>query len=634
MVVMAAAIGASTATGVVVGDGRGRPERDCHVGLAGYSPADLSPLGPKGNRTGIVCTDCDPACDLDAIDAPNGACTFRIAACVNQPGVAGCDPGPFTRVRARAKVRKRAALDLASGLPADGSSVCGAFQDFVVPMAKRGTKPGKGRVTLATRKPNDKDTFTFVCVPRPKGEPCPTTTSTTTTTTTVSPSTTLMHHHPYCPPGPCPPDPNVWRDPYCPPEPPCPPCVPPGPGDVRAVQFSTRPGTDSCGDRPWTPPKPPFGGEIRDCGDGKILDVGLGCLLFGAGQSVIPGGAMPDAAPNVYDVQMVCPRGRLLLQGGAGTNDRDCTLGVDEGIRYCANGMPGTDGSGACHADADCLPLCQDPAGGTCEAGETCTCANGGPTCTSDRNCWTGATLLLCVPRPKCFFGPPLPIGDGELSLCVQTTYRADPSGVADTIRGELSLSLPLSLRIHLTGTHFGQEQPCPACVDGTCDGGPNEGMACTGVGEAGSTHDCPPFAWQYLGQIDPTPGVLTTEGSMLPTDGSVAADGVLCPGQVVPGAFSDRDVCRIIAYGDVALGGFSGTPASITLGSAFCVPKTGNILLDGATSLPGPGLISLPGDVTLLPKGPDIDGSFPSVTALPPRQSGRPHRRRLPERP
>jgi hypothetical protein len=216
----------------------------------------------------------------------------------------------------------------------------------------------------------------------------------------------------------------------------------------------------------------------------------------------------------------------------------------------------------------------------------------------------------------------------------VQSVYQADSSGVANTIRGDMNLSLALSLRTHLTGRDFGQGQPCPACVGGVCDGGPNEGMACTGIGEAGSTHDCPPFGWQYLGPIDLTPGALRTDGGTLPADGSVSADGLLCPGQVRRGAFGDGGVCRVIVHGAPALGGFSGTPASITLGSAFCVPKTGNILLDGATSLPGPGLISLPGDVTLLPKGPDIDGSFPSVTALPPRQSGRPHRRRLPERP
>src|SRR5437867_264347 len=38
----------------------------------------------SGTDTEIRCTDCDPACDKDAVASPNGSCTFAIALCLNQ----------------------------------------------------------------------------------------------------------------------------------------------------------------------------------------------------------------------------------------------------------------------------------------------------------------------------------------------------------------------------------------------------------------------------------------------------------------------------------------------------------------------------------------------------------------------
>jgi hypothetical protein len=36
------------------------------------------------------------------------------------------------------------------------------------------------------------------------------------------------------------------------------------------------------------------------------------------------------------------------------------------------------------------------------------------------------------------------------------------------------------------------------------------------------------------------------------------------------------------------------------TLASVFCIPATGNFLIDGAANLPGPGATSLPGNLSL----------------------------------
>jgi hypothetical protein len=386
----------------------------------------------------------------------------------------------------------------------------------------------------------------------------------------------------------------------------CLPCVPPGPSDPTAVQFTTGIGTDFCGSVDLTPPPdPPYGGEVQDGTGTKISDLGLGCLYIGAGQSSLAGGATPDSAPNIYDIDLMCPDGTAILKGGPGTSSRDCTLGVDTNDRFCINGLPGTDDEGACTTDSDCRPICQDTMGGTCEMGETCSCANGAGSCANDQNCGTGSITLICVPKPKCFFGPPLPIRNpqnSQLSTCVQNVYKLDGTGVAGITNGTLDLSVPLSSRVYLTGTAFGETQPCPACVAGTCDGGPNQGMPCTGVGVPGSTHDCPPFGYQYLAPLDVTLSPLSTSGGTLPADGSLSPTGQFCPGQTTLGSFGVPEARKVVATGSPAAGGLSTTPAAATIASAFCIPKTGNILIDGSANLPGPGQTSLNGEAVLLP--------------------------------
>jgi hypothetical protein len=176
-------LGASPAEALLVGDGKGKPERDCYIALAGYSPEDLSPQG-------IVCTDCDPACDLDGVAEPNGSCTFSVAACINNADVAGCDPATRTPTKVKATAKSKAgAADLGSSFPGDLEPACSEPREFPVPV-KKGDKPGKGKVTLLAKKPTDKDRFTFVCNPRPEGEACPAPTTTSTIPTTTSTVTT------------------------------------------------------------------------------------------------------------------------------------------------------------------------------------------------------------------------------------------------------------------------------------------------------------------------------------------------------------------------------------------------------------------------------------------------------------
>jgi len=177
---------ASRAPAFVAGDGKGKPETDCLIGLDGVGAADLTPFG---RRKAVQCTDCNPACDHDGIDAPNQACTFRVGVCLNQPGIEGCLPQVLKKVKVAPKK-----LGVDAPLPDGDAAVCGDETTIVVPTKKKGKKRGKKKLRLLAKpegKGKDKDTFLFVCEPRPAGEACPPAAA-TTTSTMVSTSTTTV----------------------------------------------------------------------------------------------------------------------------------------------------------------------------------------------------------------------------------------------------------------------------------------------------------------------------------------------------------------------------------------------------------------------------------------------------------
>ena len=47
---------------------------------------------------------------------------------------------------------------------------------------------------------------------------------------------------------------------------------------------------------------------------------------------------------------------------------------------------------------------------------------------------------------------------------------------------------------------------------------------------------------------------------------------------------------------GSPVAGGLDTTPKAGTLASAFCIPTTGSVVIDGAANLPGPGGTTLGG--------------------------------------
>src|SRR5262249_15383515 len=127
--------------------------------------------------------------------------------------------------------------------------------------------------------------------------------------------------------------------------------------------------------------------------------------------------------------------------------------------------------------------------------------------------------------------------------------------------------------------------EPCPLC-DGTghCDASAvNAGAACTPNADTRQSHDCQPSG------IPLSPFAVDLTGLTTGTSSRTDAGGMLCSGQGAPGALGDPAVRTIAASGSVS----GGVPA--VLASVFCIPATGNALIDAAVGLPGPGAITLP---------------------------------------
>jgi hypothetical protein len=169
----------------------------------------------------------------------------------------------------------------------------------------------------------------------------------------------------------------------------------------------------------------------------------------------------------------------------------------------------------------------------------------------------------------------------------VLNVIKSDVSGTADPATGSTNVSLPLVSRVYLTGN---ATSPCPKCT-GTCRGGANSGHACTPVGSFGTSIDCPPPPAQFLAPLDVAINPLTT-GLATKT----AADGNFCSGQANAGAFGKPSARAIRENGSAAGSLADGSAHPAVLASVFCIPATGNLAIDIAADLPGPGAIGLNG--------------------------------------
>jgi hypothetical protein len=376
------------------------------------------------------------------------------------------------------------------------------------------------------------------------------------------------------------------------------------------MQFVTSTATtDFCGDAGLvSPPNPPTTGLVTTDSNATI-PLGAGCLYIGGGGSSVPGGIIPDGSTSKFDLTQNCG-GEIVVEAQPPGQPPSCTVGAGPG-KACINVLTNWPNLQSCTTDNDC-PF----------TGPTNTVANGS-----------------CVDKPNCLFGPPLPIENGPLSTCVVNTFGSDASGSLIKTSGAAQLTLPL--RSHTFIRPPNDTYPCPQC-QAKCSGGANDGLFCglpvncpggtctgpttctagsrvgltcstTSVSEE-TTIDCPPSGdgGAYLPEFQVNLKNLTTG-----TNSKTNPDGLFCPSQRTFSAFGGQNrnvrpdgdpntppikIVTISETGSVAGNLSDNQPHAATIGAVFCIPETGNGLIDGAADLAGPGAVSLPGTIQILP--------------------------------
>jgi hypothetical protein len=338
------------------------------------------------------------------------------------------------------------------------------------------------------------------------------------------------------------------------------------------LELKINPGTADCGGPALNPgPAAPFSGQILDAASAKISDLGLGCLYFGSGKNTaIAGGVIPTGSTTFLNIVSV--NGTTLTLGGAPGPSTSCTKGAGP-LKHCAKGEAGTDTHGLCTSDADCLNH-------------------------------TGS----CVPDANCYFGPPLSIPNGGTSTCVVNVIQTDVTGTANSSTGAVNVSLPLASGVYLTATSYDDNttavvEACPRCIASKCDGArdssyPFKGRACTTTDPGLKSVDCPPAPSKFLATLPIALNPFTTGSTELAAN---PINGLFCAA-VVPdtGAFGKK-LARFVREAGTPAGDLrDGVAHNGAFGSTFCVPKTGNALVDPAGGLPGPGGFSIAGSLQL----------------------------------
>jgi hypothetical protein len=360
------------------------------------------------------------------------------------------------------------------------------------------------------------------------------------------------------------------------------------------------PATGNCGfPGQGDPASPPLSGELRDASNSVTTAgiLGLGCLNIGGGlASIIPPGPFPDGSSTAFHVAD-CSGNPLALQPADTGDPATCTLGP-KATRHCANGHPGTDEAGACTQDSDCQPVC---VGNRCIDGSRGADGVGG--CADNAQCGpssiTGSPHGVCLPDPSCYFGNPVPIANGGTSICLVNVVGDGVTGTADRAHGAASIALPLESYLYLTGLEpeynpYFLGSPCPRCEGGVCTAGRRKGLACSSASALLVTPDCPPGDHLFLAAID-VAAALSTSDTTVTSD----PQGIFCAGQTSGGAFGQSNVRTILEHG-AGSGLLDVDVRPAALSSVFCIPLTGNLLVDASANLPGPAAVTLGGSLRL----------------------------------
>ncbi len=263
-----------------------------------------------------------------------------------------------------------------------------------------------------------------------------------------------------------------------------------------------------------------------------------------------------------------------------------------------------------------------------------------------------------------CLFGGPLPIPNASntpTSACVIFTVAEPAAGTLDCALGATHIDLPLDSEVFLTGDSLPLTtgiQPCPLCTggqpnvtdSGTCQGGADNGMACTPRNTAQTpsyptSHQCHPLLNLSVGTVplgfNLDSGTINWTATPAPNPNSTGQTRVFCgycrdsvttgfqnPAQqcwenataVGPACTNSNPTCQQRTQGAFGPNGNAvrtitgiGTPAgSIVDGlphgqrlvSVFCIPPTFNPTLDAAGDVPGPGGAAFSGEIELCATG------------------------------
>lgn len=311
---------------------------------------------------------------------------------------------------------------------------------------------------------------------------------------------------------------------------------------LAQVPVTTQAGSADCGGPLFNPPPaPPLSGHVDDADGNKLADLAVGCLYTG----LLPPTRLGSGSTAVLDVVgLGLPT--VVLAGSNGSGPRDCTKGAGP-LKHCLNGKPGTDGNGLCGTDADCN--------------------NQAGSCQLDGNC---------------SFGAPVPV-PGLVPACSVNTMLSDMCGSMNVLTFEVNFSLAIQARTYVGPAN----EPCPLCVDNVCSAGKNAGLACEPLGNYGTSPDCPPLDNKFIAAIDVVIPALTTGTTTMLPDGG----GLFCDGQVEPGLFGLTTARSLTQTGTgVSQGGLSGETTAV---ATFCIPETGNALIDIVGGFPTAGTLA-----------------------------------------
>ena len=559
--------------GMIEGDGKGKAANNCLVELS----VQVSPLpaGPK-----MTCDDCDAGCDLD--QTPDGVCTLQVALCVNQTNDSGCTPVELKKAIGKVMgVKGLKMLPAPSSLAGDPS--CGAFaSNFQLKLGGKKKNRPKTAVVVLTgistgkRKARrvDTDHFVLTCKPHPAGTDCPLPPTVTTTTIPVVCGDGTREGDEECDDG------NLVDGDGC---------------DSNCTRTrcgnGIKTGTEAC--------DPPCGSgcpQGQVCTNSCTCETTTACacgtpdpptmLQFTSKIGSGTCGMMKDDGGNV--LPDVCAGGSFA--GQPCTTTSDCTGGICSQGRFTCGGLY-FGGGGVSVPLPSVVPDMSSALSKVTACTNNCTLTLGATTQAdtgSDRTCTSAG----------CKFGPPLPVTNppqAQLSTCIINEVAQDAAGVGDCRTGETSaLSVPLNSKIFLTGnllafrcrggpragepctgvadtacapgtceddsvarcrggTNAGNTclqdsecpggkcavpiRPCPICnpETGKCNGGPNNGLACTPADSASlgdaypTTHDCPPPPEKFLGTLPIAFQLTTGTASRTAVDNLPAQSNMFC---------------------------------------------------------------------------------------------------------